>query len=422
MSTQFPRYTEESYVRNSQKGLPADSILAAQQIINEVRTDGDKGLNACIQRYEQRSADRLFVPKSELQAAFLSLPSETQSVLERAANRIRQFAEAQKSCLHPLKTQVDGGEAGHFLAPVKRAACYAPGGRFPLPSSVLMTAVTAKVAGVEHVMLVSPSAHKIMLAAAWVADADSFLYAGGAHAVAAAAYGTQTIVPVDIIVGPGNKWVTAAKQLVSGTVAIDMLAGPSELVVLADHTANPAIIAADLLGQAEHDPDAIPILVTCSNALINAVEKELDTQLTKLSTAAIARISLTNGGSILCSTMKKAIQMVNDIGPEHLELQGPEAENSVNALTNYGGLFIGAGAAEVFGDYGVGPNHVLPTSGTSRYTGGLSVFDFIRVRTWLELSDTAGIRTLIDDTVKLAEAEGLSAHAASAAVRRKDQT
>ena len=184
-----------------------------------------------------------------------------------------------------------------------------------------MTAVTARVAGVSQVMVVSPSTHPIMLAAAWVAGADSFFHAGGAHAVAAAAYGTETIIPVDIIVGPGNKWVTAAKQLVSGSVAIDMLAGPSELVVLADESANPAVVAADLLGQAEHDPDAIPILVTCSEALILSVEIELESQLPKLSTEAIARESLTNGGSILCPTMTEAIQMVNAIGPEHLELQ-----------------------------------------------------------------------------------------------------
>lgn len=418
MSIQFPRQTPQSHSKKVQKGLSAETLTTAQAIIHEVQHGGDEGLKACIQRYEQRESTQLILSSTQLRAAFFRLPPDTQTVLKRTAERIRKFAEAQKGCLSPLRTAVAGGFAGHFLAPVERAACYAPGGRFPLPSSVLMTAITARVAGVKHVMVVSPSTHDIMLAAAWVADADAFLHAGGAHAVAAVAYGTETIAPVDIIVGPGNRWVTAAKQLVSGIVAIDMLAGPSELVVLADESANPTVVAADLLGQAEHDPDAIPSLVTTSEKLVSAVETELERQLPLLSTEAIAREALKNGGSILCESMAEAIEVVNRIGPEHLELQGPEAEKVVSQLTSYGGLFIGEGAAEVFGDYGVGPNHVLPTSGTARYTGGLSVFNFIRVRTWLELSNPDTAEDLLEDTVTLAEAEGLSAHAASAAARR----
>jgi phosphoribosyl-ATP pyrophosphohydrolase/phosphoribosyl-AMP cyclohydrolase/histidinol dehydrogenase len=272
------------------------------------------------------------------------------------------------------------------------------------------------------VWVISPSRDDIMLAAASIAGADGLIWAGGAHGIAAAAYGTQTVPAVDIIVGPGNRWVTAAKKLVSGQVGIDMLAGPSELVVMADESADPQWVAADLLAQAEHDTDAVPILVTTNPAVVAAVRDELERQLKELDTAGIAAHAIKHGASIVCRDWDEAVSTVNGIGPEHLEVQHADAEGLVPRLVNYGGLFIGSGSAEVIGDYGAGPNHVLPTSGTARYTGGLSVFDFLRVRTWMEITDADQAQALYEDAESLATMEGLSGHATSARVRRPGES
>ncbi len=223
--------------------------------------------------------------------------------LERIGRRIRDFAAAQRNALTPLEVEVPGGAVGHRVDPVDAAGCYAPGGRYPLPSSVLMTAITARTAGVASVWVASPRPAPITLAAAAAADVDGILAAGGAHAIAGLAFGVGPVPPSDVVVGPGNLYVTAAKQLLAGGVAIDMLAGPTELVIIADGSANPAWIAADLLAQAEHDPEAVPILVAMDPALIPAVETELLTQLTDLPTADVARAALSNGGALACSSL-----------------------------------------------------------------------------------------------------------------------
>jgi phosphoribosyl-ATP pyrophosphohydrolase/phosphoribosyl-AMP cyclohydrolase/histidinol dehydrogenase len=279
-----------------------------------------------------------------------------------------------------------------------------------------MTAVTARAAGVERVIVATPSRDPIMLAAASIAGADAVLCCGGAQAVAAMAYGVPGVLePVDVVVGPGNRWVTAAKKLVAGTVAIDMLAGPSELVVLADETGDAQIIAADLLAQAEHDDDAVPILVTTSRRLGEGVEVELGRQLETLPTAATARRALANGFVCICPTMAEAIAVVDRIAPEHLEVQTDDAAAVAKGVANAGAIFIGAASAEVFGDYGLGPNHTLPTGATARFSGGLSVFDFLRVRTWL--ASDAGAPGVIGDVAAFARLEGLEAHARSAEAR-----
>ena len=401
--------------------LDPDTLSAAATIVDTVRERGDSGLREFIATFEGRSGDPLVIDRSELDRAAARLAADQREVLSRTAHRIRAFAVAQKECLAPLKMAIPGGSAGHTLAPVDRAGCYAPGGRFPLPSSVLMTAITARAAGVPEVWVISPSRDDIMLAAASIAGADGLIWAGGAHGIAAAAYGTQTVPAVDIIVGPGNRWVTAAKKLVSGQVGIDMLAGPSELVVMADETADPSWVAADLLAQAEHDPDAVPILVTTTPEVVTAVRNELQRQLKELDTAEIAAHAIKHGASIVCRDWAEAVDAVNSIGPEHLEVQHTDANELVPQLRNYGGLFIGSGSAEVLGDYGAGPNHVLPTSGTARYTGGLSVFDFLRVRTWMDITNPEQAHTLYEDAETLANMEGLSGHAASARVRRLDR-
>ncbi len=271
-----------------------------------------------------------------------------------------------------------------------------------------MTAITARVAGVKNVWVASPRPAPITVAAAFVADADYMLTVGGAQAIAALAYGVGKVAPCDVIVGPGNRWVTAAKSLVSGYCAIDMLAGPSECLVLADETADPAFIAADLLAQAEHDTDALPVLVSTSEALVVKVEDELTKQLAVLPTKETAAVSTSKGFAVVCPDLETAIAVTDTLAPEHLEVQVADSDAVWKKVTNYGGMFIGSNTAEVFGDYGAGPNHVLPTSGTARYTGGLSVFTFLRIRTWLrsETLDTAeakeGLRNIVDDSAALA--------------------
>jgi phosphoribosyl-ATP pyrophosphohydrolase/phosphoribosyl-AMP cyclohydrolase/histidinol dehydrogenase len=277
-----------------------------------------------------------------------------------------------------------------------------------------MTAVTARVAGVSTVVVASPKPTDATLAAAAIAGADVFIAVGGAHVISALAYGTESIPACDVIVGPGNKWVTAAKKIVSGQVGIDMLAGPSELLVLADESADAQTVAADLLAQAEHDVDAVPILVSTDEGLIGRVEAALAEQLAVLPTAATAGAALKNGCAVLCSGVDEAIAVADALAPEHLEVITRDAVSVAGRLKHYGGLFIGSATAEVFGDYGVGPNHVLPTGGTARFTGGLSVLAFLRVRTWLRMDEGAGARGVALDAARLGRIEGLEGHSRSA--------
>ena len=361
------------------------------------------------------------IGKDEMKAAFDSLPKDQQGVLERAAERIRVFAQAQRDAIRDVEIAVPGGAAGHEVSPVRTAGCYAPGGRYPLPSSVLMTAVTARVAGVERVWVASPRPAHATIAAAHVAGADALLRVGGAQAIAAMAYGVGKVDPCDVIVGPGNRWVTAAKSLVSGRCGIDMLAGPSECLVLADGKADPALIAADLLAQAEHDTDALPVLVTDSDELADAVDVEISRQLAILPTRDTAGVSVRKGFTVVCSSMDEAAAVSDTVAPEHLEVMTENPKEFAQRLRNYGGLFVGARSAEVLGDYGIGPNHVLPTSGTGRYTGGLSVFTFLRIRTWLRsdeaLAESDEFQGAVKDAAALARIEGLRAHE-RAALRR----
>jgi phosphoribosyl-ATP pyrophosphohydrolase/phosphoribosyl-AMP cyclohydrolase/histidinol dehydrogenase len=284
-----------------------------------------------------------------------------------------------------------------------------------------MTAVTARVAGVEEVWLASPRPTPVTLAAAAVAGVTGLIPIGGAQAIAALAHGAGPIPAVDVIVGPGNRWVTAAKQLVCGQVGIDMLAGPSELVVLADDTAVASTVAADLLAQAEHDPDARPILVTPSTTLADAVDAALVEQLAVLPTADTATAAVRNGFCVITADLDEAVEVTNHLAPEHLEVLTASPEALVDQLKHYGGLFVGQGAAEVFGDYGVGPNHVLPTGTTARFTGGLSVLNFLRVRTWLKMDAGPAAQAVARDAALLARMEGLEGHARSAEARLHDE-
>jgi histidinol dehydrogenase len=393
------------------------TLAQVAPIVDAVRTGGE----AALREYAERFGDvqpggeaLLFHERAELDQALARLATDDRARLERVAERIHRFAEAQRAALCPVTVAVPGGVAEHRITPVERAGCYAPGGRYALPSSVLMTAITARVAGVRDVWVASPKPQALSLAAAAIAGADGVLAVGGAQAIAALAYGAGPIAPRDVIVGPGNRYVTAAKQLVSGAVAIDLLAGPSELTIFADGTADPGRVAADLLAQAEHDPDAVPVLIALDPALPDRVEVELARQLRDLPTAETARSALGNGGVIVVASVDEGVAACDAIAPEHLQLDLREATAVAPRLAHYGALFVGPGAAEVLGDYGAGPNHVLPTGGTARSTGGLSVYAFLRVRTWLRIDDRARARPLIEDAVWLGRAEGLEAHARAA--------
>jgi phosphoribosyl-ATP pyrophosphohydrolase/phosphoribosyl-AMP cyclohydrolase/histidinol dehydrogenase len=410
------RLSAGGVMRARREPVDEATLGEAARIVRDVRERGWDALREHALRLgDVRAEQPLVIEADGLRGALAGLEAGARGVLERAAERIGAFAAAQRESLRGVARAMPGGEAGHWIAPVERAGCYAPGGRFALPSSVLMTAVTARAAGVEEVWVASPRPTQVTLAAAGLAGAAGVLAVGGAQAIAALAFGAGAVPACDCVVGPGNKWVTAAKSLVSGRVGIDMLAGPSEVVVLADSSAPPGLVAADLLAQAEHDPDASAILVTIDEGLAGAVEAALGEQLRGLSTAATARASLErNGAAVVCAGLEEAVAVCDALAPEHLEVMTREAEAVAKRLKHFGGIFIGPGSAEVLGDYGAGPNHVLPTGGVARFAGGLSVLTFLRVRTYIRVDDGSAAAGLYADAARLARLEGLEAHARAA--------
>jgi phosphoribosyl-ATP pyrophosphohydrolase/phosphoribosyl-AMP cyclohydrolase/histidinol dehydrogenase len=386
----------------------------AAEIVEDVRERGEEAVRHHAERLGDIVPGQTLVrDRQDLRAAFESLEEETRQLLARMHRRIEGFSRAQREGLSDLNVQVDGGQAGHRWIPVNSVGAYAPGGRYPLPSSVLMTVTPARVAGVTSVWVASPRPTDLTLAAAWVAGADGLLAVGGAQAMAALAYGTVG-PPADLLVGPGNKWVVAAKRHLVGEVGIDGLAGPSEILVIADDTADPSLVAADLLAQAEHDVDAVPTLVTPSERLAGAVDEALASQLVDLPTAEVAEAALTNGLCVLVRDLRHAAEVSDSLAPEHLALHLKDPRGIALQVRNYGTLFVGAGSAEAFADYGVGPNHVLPTGGGARFAAGLSVFTFLKPATWLSV-DRPDL--LIEDTARLARLEGLEAHARAALAR-----
>ena len=400
----------------ARSAVDSDALSVAENIMRDIEVIGESALRKHAEAHDGLGpGDPIVTDSDGLEKARDRLPVEQLDVLARVAARIRVFAEAQRDALVDVDIEVVGGRAGHRWKPVETVGAYAPGGRYPLPSSVLMTVVPAKVAGVETVWVASPRPTDVTLASASIAGADGLLRVGGAQAIAALAYGSVS-PPCDLIVGPGNKYVTAAKKLLVGEVRIDGLAGPSEILVIADKQADPALVAADLLAQAEHDEEAVPMLISTSQSLITRVEEQLTEQLGDLPTSTVARKALENGFAMTVKTLIEAVGASDQIAPEHLAIHVEEPEALLEKLKNYGSVFIGAKSAEVFADYGVGPNHVLPTGGGARFQSGLSVMTYLRAPTWSRLDDPAA---LIDDTVLLARLEGLEAHA-RAALRRVD--
>src|SRR5437667_3925631 len=411
----IPHRSVTELIRRRGGAVTPEALAVAAPIVDAVRARGEAALREYAERFgDVPGGGPLFLDRRALDRVRAGLPADDRARLERVAERIRRFAEAQRHALSVVTLTVPGGAAGHWIAPLQRAGCYAPGGRYPLPSSVLMTAVTARAAGVKEIWVASPKPGPMTLAAAAIAGADGVLAAGGAHAIAALAFGAGPLPACDVVVGPGNRYVAAAKQLVGAQVATDTIAGPSELLVFADSSASPAVIAADLLAQAEHDPDAVPLLVTTDPTHLDRVDAELTRQLGDLPSAGVARAALLNGGVVLVGGVAEGVAGCDALAPEHVELILQTADDVAPRLTHFGALFIGASSAEVLGDYGAGPNHVLPTAGSARSRGGLSVYTFLRVRTWLRIDDASAARPLGEDAAWFGRLEGLEAHARSA--------
>eukprot|EP01117_Protostelium_nocturnum_P010052 TRINITY_DN3584_c1_g1_i3.p1 TRINITY_DN3584_c1_g1~~TRINITY_DN3584_c1_g1_i3.p1 ORF type:complete len:1502 (-),score=554.93 TRINITY_DN3584_c1_g1_i3:1002-5507(-) len=412
------RVSPSSVAAASEDPIDDKVYSISRDIVEDVRNNGESAmLKHAVRLGDIKEGESYILDKSQMEKVFLSLPQSQRETLERTAERIKKFAKAQRDCITELSLNIEGGKAGHFVEPCERAGCYAPGGRFPLPSSVLMTAVTARVAGCKEVWVASPRPVPVTIAAAHLAGADSMLCIGGAQAIAALAHGAGKVPQMDVIVGPGNKYVTAAKQIVSGRVKIDMLAGPSECLVIADESADPATVAADLLAQAEHDPDARPILVTQNERVAEAVDAEISKQLDVLPTQDIARQAVKKGFAVICKDLEECGRVSDVVAPEHLEVHVKNAKEYSKTLKHWGGLFIGTLSGEVLGDYGAGPNHVLPTGATARNSGGLSVFTFLRIRTWIDIQSAESSQILAQDARDLALLEGLHGHAAAASRR-----
>jgi len=375
--------------------------------------------------------DDLIVSKDVCREAYETLQEDERRALNNMHARIKAFAEAQRKSVTNIEMDIPGGKAGHTVSPCRAAGCYAPGGRYPLPSSVLMTAVTARAAGCPTVVVASPNPAQITLAAAYIAGADTVLQVGGAQAIATMAFGLElpengdkekaSVVPsCDVICGPGNMWVTAAKSLVNGRCGIDMLAGPSEVLVICDETASAPVVAADMIAQAEHDVVARAILLSTDQQLIRDVDRELQKQVHALPepNRSTALAALKQSFAVKCQDVDECIKISDDIAPEHLEVITSDSNGDAFKCTNYGGMFIGASAAEVLGDYGAGPNHTLPTGGTGRYTGGLSVFNFLRIATWMRVDDDKKAQGMVEDSITMARLEGLEGHARAAEHRK----
>ncbi len=393
------------------------------EIIARVRKEGDKALIEYTNRFDHCAIDdplQLELPKAQLKAAWDQLPVESAEALQMAAERIRRYAEEQKMTSWQA-TEADGTLLGQQVTPLDSAGLYVPGGKAAYPSSVLMNAIPAKVAGVGELIMVVPTPHgetnAWVLAAAYLAGVDRVFTIGGAQAVAALAYGTETVPTVDKIVGPGNIYVATAKKLVFGQVGIDMIAGPSEILVICDGQTDPDWIAMDLFSQAEHDENAQAILISPDAEFLEAVAQSIAKLLPEMERAAIIRQSLnTRGALIKVKDLSEAAEVANRIAPEHLELSVAEPESLLPKIRNAGAIFMGRYTAEALGDYCAGPNHVLPTSGTARFSSPLGVYDFQKRSSLINCS-AQGASELGKIASLLARGEGLTAHARSAEFR-----
>ncbi len=398
------------------------AVVAA--ILKDVRENGDKALFAYTEKFDKARLASLAVSAEEIQEALALVAPRFIEVLEKAAQNIRLFHGKQKRDGFEVKKE-DGVIVGQKITPVERAGLYVPGGTAAYPSTVLMDAIPAKIAGVERLVMVTPpnaegKVNPVILAAAKIAGVDEIYKVGGAQAIAALAYGTESVPKVDKIVGPGNAFVAEAKKQVFGEVSIDMIAGPSEILIVADGKNRAKDIAADLLSQAEHDKMASAVLVTDSLAFAKEVSEELERQIPLLERAEIARASIdANGKIIVAEDLEVAIEVANGIAPEHLELCLDEPFKYLDKVKHAGSVFLGRYCPEAIGDYFAGANHTLPTSGTARFSSALSVDDFVK-KTQYIYYDKSALSKVAEDVEFFAKQEGLTAHAKSAVVRFED--
>ena len=389
-----------------------------EKIIQDVKNSGDAAVKTYTKKFDGINLDQFIVTKEEIKNAYRSVDQETIKALRFAKENIELFAKQQLKQFKDFEVKKDGFVIGQKVVPIEKIGAYVTGGNYALPSTALMCIVPAKVAGVKEIIVCSPKIKNATIVAADIAGADKIFKIGGVQAIAAMAYGTKQIPKVDKIVGPGNVYVTSAKKEVYGDCGIDFLAGPSEVMVIADEFADPEIIAADLLAQLEHDINARAFLVANSSAIISKTKEEINKQLKNLDTKGIIKKSLKNLKIIAVKNIDESIKIANEIAPEHLELQIRNPARLMEKLRNYRSLFIGPYSAEAFGDYCAGTNHVLPTRGGARFTSGLSVRDFIKLQTYQKI-DAKGVKKLAPAALKLSKIEGLSAHNKSVQIRIK---
>ncbi len=408
--------------RSSETPREVEAIVA--RIIKDVRHNGDRALLKYTQAFDDHTPKSLEVSRKETEAACRKIGRAEMASLKLAAARIRRFHERQaKNTRGSWKEPFDGAILGERISAIDRVGIYVPGGLAAYPSTVLMSAIPATIAGVREIIMVSPwrngKANPYTLAAARLAGVDRVFKVGGAQAVAALAYGTKTIPAVDKIVGPGNIYVAVAKKQVFGKVGIDMIAGPTEVVIVADDSADPDFIAGDLLSQAEHDPQAMALLLTSSERLASSVRHSLKGQIQTSARGNILRRSLrSRGATIVTRSLTESVSLANEVGPEHLELQIRHPKKTVSLIRNAGAIFVGSFSPVAFGDYLAGPNHVLPTAGTSRFSSPLGVADFLKRSSVLEIGKKS-FEKVAPHVIRLAKLEGLTAHAASVRIRLK---
>ncbi len=400
----------------------ADVSGIVSDIIEDVRKNGDAALYKYSEKFDKAKLTTLEVSAEEINEAFENVEPEFIAILEKAARNITEFHSAQKRNSFVVDTNKTGVVIGQKVIPIEKAGLYVPGGTAAYPSTVLMDSIPAKIAGCKEICICTPPSsdgkvNPVILAAAKIAGVDRIFKVGGAQAIAALAYGTETVSKVDKIVGPGNAFVAEAKRQVYGMVSIDMIAGPSEILVIADKNSDPVFVAADLLSQAEHDKNASAVLVTESMELALAVQKELERQIPLLQREEIARISIDNNGKIIVAPdIETGIKIANEIAPEHLELCLDDPFEYLDSIKNAGSIFMGRYCPEALGDYFAGPNHTLPTSGTARFSSPLSVDDFVK-KTQFTYYTKDALSEVYKDIAYFAEKEGLEAHAKSATVR-----
>ncbi|MHC5037534.1 MAG: histidinol dehydrogenase [Planctomycetota bacterium] len=392
-----------------------DVTRTVAEIIAAVRKRGDAAVRDYSIRFGDAVPDPFCLEKETIREISMGVPESSRKVLERAAENIRAFADAVVAGLQPVCLARDGFTVGMDYRPVDRVACYVPGGRHPLPSSALMTAVTARAAGVGEVSLVSPVLSPEIAYAGVISGVERYLLLGGAQVVAALAFGTESVPPQDMIVGPGNAYVTEAKRQLNGIVGIDILAGPSEVAIIADETADPEWIALDMLAQWEHDPLSQAWLLTDRDNVAEDTGVALEKAAKVQTLPAYIRNAIDNGTILVFDTLGECVSASDRLAPEHLQLAVADPGALKEKCRNYGALFLGAGTTVAFGDYMAGPNHTLPTNRTARFSGGLSPLSFLRPQSWLEVGEGRG--RLARDTSAFARLEGLFAHAAASEAR-----